>query len=98
MSLEDFWNCFYDNTAPFFVNKYLEEKGNDLISQITWRDASSVDKFIVNGWGYDTISYRKFVAKVYVDNPFADYVFSHVNLLLLNYTDTNITTATVSES
>ena len=98
MSLENFWNCFYDNSAPFFVNKYLEEKGNDLLSQNTWRDPASIDRYIINGWGYNTVSYRNFVAKVYVDNPFADYVFSHVNLLLLNYTDTNITTATVSES
>ena len=32
MSLEQYWNAFYDNEAPFFINKMTEEQGNELLN------------------------------------------------------------------
>lgn len=90
MSLQEFWNCFYDDYAPFFVNKFLEDTGDVLLGETNWQDASTLNKsFYTDRWGYDTKSYRTFDAKVYVDgNPFSDHLTSRINMLLLDKSDT----------
>ena len=54
--------------------------------------------YLFGSWGYDTISYRTYDAKIYLDNnPIADHCLSHVNILLLKKTDTDIVIKTISE-
>lgn len=82
MSLEQYWNAFYDNEAPFFINKMTEEQGNELLNQSNWMDPKreEPDKdYLFGSWGYDTISYRTYDAKIFLDNnPIADHCISHV--------------------
>ena len=101
MSLQEYWNCFYDDYAPFFVNKFLEDAGDELIGEATnWQDPSTLNKsFYTDRWGYDLKSYRTFDAKVYVDgNPLSDHMQSHINMLLLDKSDSSIVSAEVIES
>ena len=55
-------------------------------------------EFLLGDWDYDTIAYRTFDTKIFLDsNPFADHCFSHVNMLLLQKTDTDITIKQIAE-
>ena len=68
MSLQEFWNTFYDDSAPYFINKYLEQQGDELLEETKWQDPGTLDKeFSTDEWDYETIAYRTFDAKVYVD-------------------------------
>ena len=100
MSLQEFWNAFYDDYAPFFINKFLESQGDELLEETKWQDADTLHKqFYSDSWDYDLKSYRTFDAKVYVDgNPFSDHLRSHINMLLYDKTDTSIVSAEVVES
>ena len=95
MNLEQFWNAFYDDSAPFFINKYNSSQGNELLGETKWMDPAIEEpekEYLLEAWDYDTIAYRTFDTKIYLDgNPFADHCFSHVNMLLLQKTDTDIT-------
>ena len=65
MSLQEFWNAFYDDYAPFFVNKMLESQGDELLEQTNWQDSSTLNKeFYTDDWDYELQAYRTFDAKV----------------------------------
>ena len=36
MSLAQFWDAFYDDSAPFFVSDFLDEQGNELLEESIW--------------------------------------------------------------
>ena len=36
MSLEEFWNAFYDDSAPIFVNQFLATQGDELLAESKW--------------------------------------------------------------
>ena len=38
MSLVEFWNAFYDDSAPFFVSHILPENGDEILSETRWED------------------------------------------------------------
>jgi len=92
MSLEEFWNAFYDDSAPFFVSKVLLDEGDELLSETRWDDPANANKdYILHAWDKSVISYRTYDSKLYVDsNPFSDHVMSFKNILLLEKTDTSI--------
>ena len=100
MSLQEFWNAFYDDHAPFFVNQFIESQGGELVGETKWQDPTTRAKqFYPERWDYDLKSYRTFDAKVYVDgNPFTDKMHSRINMLLLDKSDTSIVSAEVVES
>ena len=100
MSLEEFWNAFYDDTAPIFVNKFLTTQGDELLAESKWQDPSNSEKdFLKGAWDYDTIAYRTYDTKMYVDdNPFSDHCFSRMNLLLLEKSDSDIVIKEVVET
>ena len=77
------------------------ELGNELLSESKWMDPAVEEPekdFLSGSWGYDTIAYRTFDTKIYLEgNPFSDHCFSHVNLLLLQKTDTDISIKQIAE-
>ena len=85
MSLQEFWNTFYDDSAPYFIHQYLVDQGDELLEETKWQDPDTLDKELSTiEWDYEMIAYRTFDAKVYVDgHPSADHVISHVSFLLL---------------
>ena len=100
MTLTEFWNAFYDDTAPFFVNKFLEDGGDELLGETLWHDPTTSDKdFVKSDDGKETLSYRTYDAKMKIeDNPFADECLSHMNMLLIEKTDTNLVIVEIAET
>ena len=100
MSLLEFWNAFYDNSAPFFVSQILLESGDEILSETKWDDPINADKdFLLHAWDRDVISYRTYDSKLYIsENPFSDHVFSLKNILLLEKTDTTLVLKEVIET
>ena len=100
MTLTEFWNAFYDDTAPFFVNKFTEDGGNELLEETLWHDPTTSDKdFVKSDNGKETISYRTYDVKMKIeDNPFADECFSHMNMLLIEKTDTSLVIVEIVEN
>jgi len=100
MSLEEFWNCFYDDTAPFFIAQSVVDAGDTVETWSNWDDPANAGKeYLMSGWDKDTISWRNYNAHLHVsDNPFgANDVTELKNILLLEKTDTNITIKEVME-
>ena len=65
-----------------------------------WHDPTTSDKdFVKSDDGKETISYRTYDAKMKIeDNPFADECFSHMNMLLIEKTDTSLVIVEIVEN
>ena len=73
-----------------------------MLGESKWKDPLITEPekdYLQSAWGYDTISYRTYDAKMYVDdNPFSDHCFTRTNLLLLQKTDTDLVIKQVFET
>jgi len=100
MSLEEFWNAFYDDTAPFYVSQIIIDEGDEIISTTKWDDPHNSEKEWVQAiWERQATAYRTYDAKLHVDdNPFSDHCWSLKNILLLEKTDTKLVLGEVIET
>ena len=63
MSLEEFWNAFYDDSAPFFVADIVADNGDQVNGFTYWQEPPELD-YLTSAYKRPTVSWRKYDAKL----------------------------------